>query len=563
MPVENAQFIGGLNSDNPLGTDPRSQGDNHIRLIKAVLKATFPTATGPVTFDFVKDVNIITGGNFNTPQPYNIMDADNGATLNVTGSASGNYNVNLPADPDDGFKVTIRNNRPSAEPITVAGRVFRDTLGVSAIKPNKADTSFLLTQYQYATLQYTGTNTSSGNNWEFIASSERALPTFPAIGSRVGKIIKFNSSNLLEWVDDTVESSLPAQLQAVPTLPDAGDRDNKILKFDGNTLQWEADGAGSGGSSFTPTKSNLYTAVKAILHPSNQAGVSADDTNNELDFAIPQEFPWPSVTAVPAQLSAIPALPAAGSRDNKILKFNGNSLNWEADAVGTGGGTTTIEQTLNIHNDVTVDATIASSDRLVFSDESAAGDPNRYTTFRNLISNITATWLPNIPNNKIIGLSTVATSGDYNDLSNTPSASSGYTTRTSIYAFQRVGPFLGGTLRSSQASFEVGRNFKSISVSGLSSAAYVSLCYGEDATTIDNITAFSLRVNLISTDPAAPTTVKIGQHKPSLGAPSDYLIQFYRTGNNLYMSDREQRPGNKNFDPTFNTMRNLRIFTIT
>ena len=421
MPLESADFVAQLESDNPAGTDPRSQGDDHIRLIKAVLKKTFPTASGPVTFDFVKNIAIT------PPTPYNIVDADNGATLNVSGSTEGTYRVGLPANPDTGFKVTIRNNLSINFIIEVFGRVFRDVITRSAVNPaGTADNSFALNQYQFATLQFTGTNGNSGNNWEFIGSSELTLPAYPPANQRSGKTLKFNSSNILAWVDDTVEGSLPAQLQSIPVLPSSGNRDNKILKFDGNTLQWEADGGGAGGSSFTPTKSNLYTAVKAILHPSNQAGIGADDTNNEIDISIPQDFPWASVTGVPGQLTAIPALPGTGSRDNKVLKFNGNSLNWEADATGgTGGGTTTIEQTLNIHEAVTVDATIASADRLVFSDESAAGDPNRYTTFRNLVSNITATWLPNIPNNKVIGLSTVATSGDYNDLSNTPDISMG------------------------------------------------------------------------------------------------------------------------------------------
>ena len=37
----------------------------------------------------------------------------------------------------------------------------------------------------------------------------------------------------------------------------------------------------------------------------------------------------------------------------------------------------------DIHDDVTTSATIASTDRIVFSDESASGDPMRYTTFAN------------------------------------------------------------------------------------------------------------------------------------------------------------------------------------
>lgn len=46
MGLESATYIQGLNASNPVGaTDSRRQGDDHIRLLKAVLLATFPDAT--------------------------------------------------------------------------------------------------------------------------------------------------------------------------------------------------------------------------------------------------------------------------------------------------------------------------------------------------------------------------------------------------------------------------------------------------------------------------------------------------------------------------------------
>lgn len=42
MPLETAGFVNQLDSDNPLPTDLKQQGDDHLRLIKAVLLATFP-----------------------------------------------------------------------------------------------------------------------------------------------------------------------------------------------------------------------------------------------------------------------------------------------------------------------------------------------------------------------------------------------------------------------------------------------------------------------------------------------------------------------------------------
>lgn len=46
MGVETASFLAQLNLNWPLGADSRSQGDDHLRLIKQVLKTTFPGAGG-------------------------------------------------------------------------------------------------------------------------------------------------------------------------------------------------------------------------------------------------------------------------------------------------------------------------------------------------------------------------------------------------------------------------------------------------------------------------------------------------------------------------------------
>jgi hypothetical protein len=49
MPLETATYINQLVATNPLGSDPIASGDDHLRLIKSALKATFPNITGPVT----------------------------------------------------------------------------------------------------------------------------------------------------------------------------------------------------------------------------------------------------------------------------------------------------------------------------------------------------------------------------------------------------------------------------------------------------------------------------------------------------------------------------------
>ena len=49
MGLETGTFISDLDAANPLPADKRRQGDDHLRLIKATIKNTFPNINGAVT----------------------------------------------------------------------------------------------------------------------------------------------------------------------------------------------------------------------------------------------------------------------------------------------------------------------------------------------------------------------------------------------------------------------------------------------------------------------------------------------------------------------------------
>ena len=77
MALESATYINGLVTTNPTSTDALAQADDHLRLIKTTLKATFPNITGAVT---------ATHTQLNT-DPNSLLDS-NGATR-VAASTSG------------------------------------------------------------------------------------------------------------------------------------------------------------------------------------------------------------------------------------------------------------------------------------------------------------------------------------------------------------------------------------------------------------------------------------------------------------------------------------------
>ena len=48
MGLETGAYVGDLNAANPSGTDPKSQGDDHIRLLKTAARNSFPGFAGVV-----------------------------------------------------------------------------------------------------------------------------------------------------------------------------------------------------------------------------------------------------------------------------------------------------------------------------------------------------------------------------------------------------------------------------------------------------------------------------------------------------------------------------------
>lgn len=79
MPLEAADTIEELNSLWPLGSDSKSQGDDHFRLIKGVLKAQFPGVSGdgfsiPIVATEA-EINRLDGLTVNVQLKFNEIDA--------------------------------------------------------------------------------------------------------------------------------------------------------------------------------------------------------------------------------------------------------------------------------------------------------------------------------------------------------------------------------------------------------------------------------------------------------------------------------------------------------
>jgi len=96
MGVETATFISQLSATNPLGTDPISEGDNQIRLVKEVLKAQFTSLGAAAVTTTAAELNLIDGYTGTTAE-LNTLDVTTQGTSEVskvlTADSSGDVTI--------------------------------------------------------------------------------------------------------------------------------------------------------------------------------------------------------------------------------------------------------------------------------------------------------------------------------------------------------------------------------------------------------------------------------------------------------------------------------------
>lgn len=137
MALEAATYLQDLDAANPSASDPKHQGDDHLRLIKAVLKATFPDATGPIRFGSTEEIT--------TNQTVVAEDANKHYVVDPT---AGNVTITLPAEDtlEDGWSIRVTKKISHANGVII-----------NAVQPiNGADTVTLQVAYETARIIWTG-----------------------------------------------------------------------------------------------------------------------------------------------------------------------------------------------------------------------------------------------------------------------------------------------------------------------------------------------------------------------------------------------------------------------
>jgi len=93
MGLETGTYISDLNSSNPAAGDAVNEGDDHIRLIKSTVKATFPSVSGAVSSTHT-ELNLLDGVTANTTE-LNYVDITTLGTAQASKAVTADANVDV------------------------------------------------------------------------------------------------------------------------------------------------------------------------------------------------------------------------------------------------------------------------------------------------------------------------------------------------------------------------------------------------------------------------------------------------------------------------------------
>jgi energy-converting hydrogenase Eha subunit A len=127
MPLETGSFISDLVVTNPLSSDGKDKGDDHLRLLKLTIKTTFPNVTGAVTPTHT-ELNFVDGVTSAIQTQLNTLTTDKGAITGQTWTGTHTF-------PATTYGVTATAGDSS---IKLATTAFVAGVAFSAILPAQA-----------------------------------------------------------------------------------------------------------------------------------------------------------------------------------------------------------------------------------------------------------------------------------------------------------------------------------------------------------------------------------------------------------------------------------------
>lgn len=223
MGLETGTYVNDLVSTNPVVGDNVAEGDDHLRLIKAVLQATFPSHS--------RAHYLWTASAVSADQTPGASDEGKVYAVDATAAAR---SVTLPSAPTVGYRIAVVKTDSSANAVTVT-RGGSDTI-------NGATSRALSYQYQAELYVYVGSNV-----WMVVAISHPRMMIGPSSGTdeRVvrwdGTGFVFQSSPV--GISDT--GAVTGTASVTPASSDGGALGSAVLMYSdlflasGGVINWD------------------------------------------------------------------------------------------------------------------------------------------------------------------------------------------------------------------------------------------------------------------------------------------------------------------------------------
>jgi hypothetical protein len=223
MTVESASFISQLNSSLPAAGDLKSEGDDHMRLIKSVLQGQFPSLGATAVTAIAAEINGLVGSTTTGATAFKVVTqvlSDNGLNAASTAFVQG--------------LVSAAIGSGSAAPVWVSGTTY--AVGNTVYSPitfqtyrrkvagaGTTDPSLDTTNWQVLSSTIgTGGQAITGN-YTFTASSAAAITVTP---SAPGQYLTFDAATTFSKADNIVSAY------------NAGDYDYGVKDSTGTQLGW-------------------------------------------------------------------------------------------------------------------------------------------------------------------------------------------------------------------------------------------------------------------------------------------------------------------------------------
>ena len=187
MTVETASYISQLDPTYPAAGDPKSEGDNHLRLVKTVLKTQFPNfGTNAITAT-AAEVNYLVGVTSGVQAQLNTLDTGKASKSGATYTGSHDFTAAALTVPT---QTTGDATTKAASTAFVAATAFNAGLpgqtgnGGKFVTTDGANASWS-NIYGTPTLISTNTNAVNGGFYVLTASLTLTLPATPTTGDAV------------------------------------------------------------------------------------------------------------------------------------------------------------------------------------------------------------------------------------------------------------------------------------------------------------------------------------------------------------------------------------------